>query len=104
MTPSNIPVCVSTGETFRSLVDQYLQTALRKGVPPLFIVLRPLYSDPEKVKIIEELALGYVHSLKETGYFVKGESSSVVRGVQSIVGRYQILILIIINLYSVIQH
>ena len=91
----------STGETFRSLVDQYLQTPLRKGVPPLFIVLRPLYSDPEKVKIIEELALGCVHSLKETGYFVKGESS--VHGVQSILGRYQILILIIINLIYIAQ-
>ena len=70
-------------------------------MPPLFIVLRPLYSDPEKVKIIEELALGYVHSLKETGYFVKGESS--VHGVQSILGRYQILILIIINLIYIAQ-
>ena len=54
-------------------MDYFLQNALRKGVPPLFVVLRPLYSDPEKVKIIEELALGYVDCLKETGYFSKGQ-------------------------------
>ena len=64
---------MSAGETFRTLVDYFLQNALRKGVPPLFVVLRPLYSDPEKVKIIEELALGYVDCLKETGYFSKGQ-------------------------------
>ncbi|XP_076467925.1 N-alpha-acetyltransferase 15, NatA auxiliary subunit-like [Babylonia areolata] len=69
--PKRLPLTFTSGETFRSLVDRYLQNALRKGVPPLFVVLRPLYSDPEKVKIIEELALGYVECLKETGYFNK---------------------------------
>ena len=54
-------------------MDHFLQNALRKGVPPLFVVLRPLYGDPEKVKIIEELVLGYVYCLKDTGYFSKGQ-------------------------------
>lgn len=70
-TPRRLPLTFATGETFRTLVDRYLQNALRKGVPPLFVVLRPLYCDPEKVKIIEEITLGYVESLKEIGCFVK---------------------------------
>lgn len=52
-----------------------MRHALHKGVPPLFVDLRPLYADPEKVKIIEALALGFVESLKATGFFTKEEAS-----------------------------
>ena len=52
------------GESFRELVDTYLKKALRKGVPPLFVDLRPLYKDPKKVVAIEELCLNYATSLK----------------------------------------
>ena len=37
------------GDLFRKLVDQYLRVAFQKGVPPLFITLKSLYSDPNKV-------------------------------------------------------
>ncbi|KAL8581006.1 N-alpha-acetyltransferase 15, NatA auxiliary subunit [Nucella lapillus] len=69
--PKRLPLTFATGDVFRKLVDQYLQNALRKGVPPLFVVLRPLYKDPEKVKIIEDIALGYVDCLKENNRFDK---------------------------------
>lgn len=61
------------GESFKNLVDTYLRKELRKGVPPLFVVLRPLYSDPEKVKIIEELVTGYEQNLREVGCFDRGK-------------------------------
>ena len=38
------------GELFKSLVGKYIKKALHKGVPPLFVDLRPLYKDPEKVR------------------------------------------------------
>ena len=41
-----------------------MKKALRKGVPPLFVDLRPLYKDHKKAAIIEELCLNYANSLK----------------------------------------
>lgn len=52
------------GAQFRSLVDDYLRKALRKGVPPIFVDLQPLYKDPAKRAAIEDLCLGYLKNLK----------------------------------------
>lgn len=60
-----IPLNYATGERFRILVGQYLRRALHKGAPPLFVDLRSLYSDSDKVVIIEELLLSYVTHLGE---------------------------------------
>ena len=54
------------------MADDCLRSSLRRGVPPLFVVLRPLYSDPRRLAVIEELVLGYVDSLKDTGRFSRG--------------------------------
>lgn len=40
-----------------------------KGVPPLFVDLRSLYKDEEKVRIIQKLILGYKAALKEHDHF-----------------------------------
>ena len=62
-----------SGESFRKLVDSYLKKALRKGIPPLFVDLRPLYNDPAKKAIIEEVCLNYTASLKSAaGSFEAG--------------------------------
>ncbi|XP_067663696.1 N-alpha-acetyltransferase 15, NatA auxiliary subunit-like [Haliotis asinina] len=68
-TPRRIPLTFLTDEVLRSYADEYLKKAIRKGVPPLFVAMRPLYHDVEKVKIIEDLILGYVNNLSTTGYF-----------------------------------
>ena len=61
------------GESFRELVDAYLKKALRKGIPPLFVDLRPLYKDEEHVRVIENLCLNYATCLKsEEGAFDVG--------------------------------
>ncbi|XP_023931654.1 N-alpha-acetyltransferase 15, NatA auxiliary subunit-like [Lingula anatina] len=67
--PKKLPLGFLTGEAFRKRADVFLRNGLHKGVPPLFTSLRPVYKDPEKVKIIEELVLGYEQSLQETEYF-----------------------------------
>lgn len=62
-TPRRIPISFTIDDQFRNLVDQYMRKALHKGVPPLFVDLRSLYTDPKKVKIIEDLVLNYVSCL-----------------------------------------
>ena len=51
-------------DAFKSRIGQYMQKALRKGVPPLFVDLRPLYLNEEKVAIIQDLCEGYCNNLK----------------------------------------
>merc|ERR1719322_2088893 len=71
--PQRLPMNVANGDSFRDLVDIYLKKALRKGVPPLFVDLRPLYKDSKKVAVIEELCLSYASSLKsDEGSFDAG--------------------------------
>jgi len=62
-TPQRLALDVAEGEAFRSLVDAYMKKALRKGIPPLFVDLKPLYADPAKVKIVEELVHSYEENL-----------------------------------------
>lgn len=72
--PKRLPLNYATGERLEALLDPYLRAALQKGVPPLFTDIRGLYSDPEKVKVIEKLMIGYIQNLHETGYLSeKGE-------------------------------
>ncbi|WAR00461.1 NAA15-like protein [Mya arenaria] len=72
-TPKRIPLSFVTGDLFRQLIDKFLRNGLHKGVPPLFINIKTLYKDPERVAVIEELCLGYVESLKEHELFSKSE-------------------------------
>ena len=62
--PQRLSLDIAEGETFKGLLDAYMKKALRKGIPPLFVDLRPLYKDEAKVKIIQELCQGYHDNLK----------------------------------------
>ena len=62
------------GDDFIRLLDPYMKKALRKGIPPLFVDLRPLYADPDKVKATEELCLKYLTNLKTHTRFDDGGS------------------------------
>ncbi len=62
--PQRLPLDIAEGAEFRSLADRYLRKALSKGVPPLFVDLRPLYADAAKVRCLEELCLGYLDGLR----------------------------------------
>lgn len=67
--PKRLPLNYATGEQFKSLVDKYMRKGLIKGVPPLFVDLRSLYSDNQKVELIENLMLQYADALKKVGKF-----------------------------------
>ncbi|XP_064636632.1 N-alpha-acetyltransferase 15, NatA auxiliary subunit-like [Lineus longissimus] len=67
MAPKRLPLNFSTGDNFRKLVDKLMKVSLQKGVPPLFMNIRGLYKDPEKVRVIEELILSYIENLDTRG-------------------------------------
>lgn len=74
--PRRLPLNHATGEAFRAMTDAYLRKGLSKGVPPLFVDMRSLYVNEEKVKCIEELMLGYVESLKNCGKYSQDPNDS----------------------------
>lgn len=74
MPPRRLPLNYATGEQFKSLVDKYMRKGLTKGVPPLFVDLRSLYTDPKKVEIIESLMLQYIDALKKIGKYSETET------------------------------
>ena len=59
---------------FRALIDKYMQRAIRKGVPPLFKELKHLFKRSScvgemKLRVVEQLALGYVANLSKSNRF-----------------------------------
>ncbi|KAK6637267.1 N-alpha-acetyltransferase 15, NatA auxiliary subunit [Polyplax serrata] len=74
LAPRRLPLNFMTGEEFRLMVDKYLRQGLHKGVPPLFVDLRSLYKDSEKVVIIENLLLSYVESLTTSRRFSSSDT------------------------------
>lgn len=71
--PRRLPLNNASGDEFRSLIDEYLRRGLRKGIPPLFVTIRALYSDPDKQRIVENLILEYYENLKASGHFSKSD-------------------------------
>lgn len=55
-----------------------MQRAFHKGVPPLFKELKCLYKDETKLKVIEEIVLGYAKNLTDCKQFTgdKAENKS----------------------------
>lgn len=51
-----------------------MRRGLRKGVPPLFVNIRSLYKDADKVQAISDLAHSYDDNLRATGHFSKKDS------------------------------
>lgn len=52
-------------DNFKPLANVYLLQGLNKGIPSLFVDLKPLYHDIQKRAIIEELVEGYRQVLEE---------------------------------------
>lgn len=74
--PKRLPLNVAVGATFEQLIDEYLRRGLRKGVPPLFVNIRSLYSDDEKVKTIAALVHDYHDNLTATCHFSKEDKEA----------------------------
>jgi hypothetical protein len=55
----------SLGESFREKMKEYLKLKLRKGVPSLFMDIKPLYADASKVATIEQLLSSFEKNMVE---------------------------------------
>src|SRR4051812_17902129 len=64
LTAAVVGFLIPPGDTFKTRIGDYLKAMLRKGVPSLFVNLKPLYTDPTRVAIIQELMLSYLDILK----------------------------------------
>ncbi|CAG8552241.1 5817_t:CDS:10, partial [Racocetra fulgida] len=73
------PLLYTTGDNFKMFVDEYIQAALRKGVPSLFVNLKKLYSDPQKEVVIEQLVEGYRECLKNNSTFTQPKNDDYVK-------------------------
>ncbi|XP_075805770.1 N-alpha-acetyltransferase 16, NatA auxiliary subunit [Microtus pennsylvanicus] len=69
VSPRRLPLNFVPGKKFRELMDKFLRPNFSKGCPPLFTTLKSLYSNAEKVSIIQELVTNYEASLKMNGFF-----------------------------------
>jgi peptide alpha-N-acetyltransferase len=58
------PLKLAHGFDFCPRIDAYIRAKLKKGVPSLSNDLKSLYSNPEKVKVIESIAVAHYQSLK----------------------------------------
>ncbi|KAM0724811.1 N-alpha-acetyltransferase 15, NatA auxiliary subunit [Formica fusca] len=76
LAPRRLQLNFASGDEFKVLVDRYLRRGLHKGVPPLFVNLRLLYTDKEKVEIISSLLLQYKEALKLHGHFSDQEKDN----------------------------
>ncbi|KAG2124195.1 NMDA receptor-regulated protein 1-domain-containing protein [Suillus clintonianus] len=53
--PRRLALHVATGQEFKDLIKPYLTNALTKGIPSLFADIKPLYRDPVKRQVIEDI-------------------------------------------------
>jgi hypothetical protein len=62
------------GDAFRELATKYIITGLERGVPSLFVDVKPLYSDAEKMVVVGEIIEEVVTKLEaESGLHGDGK-------------------------------
>ena len=63
----------STSALFEKILLKYLKDGIDKNIPPLFVTMRPLYSDAGKRAMIERIVNGFVNELTTSGQFSKDQ-------------------------------
>uniref|UniRef100_H2Y7M2 N-alpha-acetyltransferase 15, NatA auxiliary subunit n=1 Tax=Ciona savignyi TaxID=51511 RepID=H2Y7M2_CIOSA len=74
--PKSLPLTFLTGDMFLTRVDMIMREQLKRGVPPLFISLKPLYKDPVKVGVIGGLVQRYIACLEEHSKFAEDDEET----------------------------
>ncbi|GIL62302.1 hypothetical protein Vafri_16585 [Volvox africanus] len=64
-----IPLDFKVGEGFKAAADAYLRVGLTRGVPSLYVDVRPLLSDLTKAETIQQLVESYRDSLRSAGSY-----------------------------------
>lgn len=88
--PKRLPLDVAKGDEFRNLAREYLVRGLERGVPSLFVDIKGLYTDAEKMAAVGEIMEGIVakleaeHSLHGDGEYAEARraerAAAEVRG------------------------
>jgi tetratricopeptide (TPR) repeat protein len=65
--PKIAPLFFTTGKEFYRRLITFVIDGLRIGLPSLFQVLRPLYKDKEKVKIVHALMTVFIENIEKNG-------------------------------------
>ena len=73
--PKRLPLDFLEGAELETALAAYVKAALRKGVPPLFVDLRPLYNQAEKFGLIERMMTDFLKNLQTVSSFDIGGSS-----------------------------
>eukprot|EP01117_Protostelium_nocturnum_P006668 TRINITY_DN2400_c0_g1_i1.p1 TRINITY_DN2400_c0_g1~~TRINITY_DN2400_c0_g1_i1.p1 ORF type:complete len:856 (-),score=378.74 TRINITY_DN2400_c0_g1_i1:75-2642(-) len=68
------PLHTFKGEQLRKVLDEYARKKIRRGVPSLFQDLKGLYSNEEKLKVVENLFRDYESNLSKSGKFLESDS------------------------------
>jgi len=58
-----LPIFFCTGARLRARLDTFLQPRLRKGIPALFSVVKPLYYIEGRAAVLDELLRSYIKTL-----------------------------------------
>lgn len=73
--PRRMALTLSTGAEFRNRVKPYLINGLEKGIPSLFVDIKSLYTDAEKMVAVGEVVEDVIESLqKDASLHADGES------------------------------
>lgn len=67
--PKRLPLNFLSGTELESRLSIYIRAALRKGVPPLFVDLRPLYEKPECAELIHNMMTSLLDNQLKLGSF-----------------------------------
>ncbi|EFJ53230.1 hypothetical protein VOLCADRAFT_55571 [Volvox carteri f. nagariensis] len=64
-----IPLDFKVGDAFKAAADMYLRVGLTRGVPSLYVDVRPLLADPVKRDTVRQLVESYRDTLRSTGAY-----------------------------------
>jgi len=67
--PKRLPLSFLQGPELETRLAAYIKAALRKGVPPLFVDLRPLYKNAETAKLLGDLVSSMLDNQLKKGSF-----------------------------------
>lgn len=83
-----IPLEFLSGEDFKAAVAEYLTNHLQRQVPSLFVMVKPLYDNADKIQAIEDFMLDYYESLASDDEQTNGNrnitAESALSGDQSV--------------------
>ena len=60
---------------YNDMCGQYIRQRLTKGIPSLFNDLKPLYTDEDKVNVIQELIESYINNLQQYHKFYANDTT-----------------------------